>query len=106
MAVTSRRRSRSLVASIVRPSYPARHMLRCCLPAVFVFLVFSSADATADTYPRQPGVDAIHYVFRLTITDASNEIGGEGTATLRMVADGVREVFLDLASAADGRGMT
>jgi aminopeptidase N len=81
-------------------------MLRCCLPAVFVFLVFSSTDATADTYPRQPGVDAIHYVFRLTITDASNEIGGECTATLRMVADGVREVFLDLASAADGKGMT
>ena len=76
------------------------------LPAVLVCLALSSTDATADTYPRQPGVDAIHYVFRLTITDADNEIAGECTATLRMVADGVREVFLDLASAAEGKGMT
>jgi aminopeptidase N len=76
------------------------------LPAVLVCLALSLTDAAADTYPRQPGVDAIHYVFRLTITDADNEIAGECTATLRMAADGVREVFLDLASAADGKGMT
>jgi aminopeptidase N len=76
------------------------------LPAVLVCLALSSTDGAADTYPRQPGVDAIHYVFRLTITDADNEIAGECTATLRMAADGVREVFLDLASAAEGKGMT
>jgi aminopeptidase N len=76
------------------------------LPAVLVCLALSLTDAAADTYPRQPGVDAIHYVFRLTMTDADNEIAGECTATLRMVADGVREVFLDLASAAEGKGMT
>ena len=44
-------------------------MLRRVLPAVLFFLVLPSTDATADTYPRQPGVDAIHYVFGLTITD-------------------------------------
>ena len=76
------------------------------LPAVLVCLALSSTDAAADTYPRQPGVDAIHYVFRLAMTDADNEIAGECTATLRMAADGVREVFLDLASAAEGKGMT
>ena len=81
-------------------------MLRRVLPAVLLFLVLPSTDATADTYPRQPGVDAIHYVFGLTITDTSNEIAGECTATLKMRADGVHEVLLDLASASDGKGMT
>ena len=74
--------------------------------AVPVLLLLASASALADTYPRQPGIDAIHYVFRLTVGDASNEIAGESTATLKVAAPGVREVFFDLASAADGKGMT
>lgn len=65
-----------------------------------------AAGLRADTYPRQPGVDALHYVFRLTIGDGSDEIAGETSARVRLVADGVREVFLDLASASGGKGMT
>lgn len=60
----------------------------------------------ADTYPRQPGVDALHYVFRLGLTDASNEITGEATVTVRFLRDGVGDVQLDLASARGGQGMT
>ncbi len=62
----------------------------------------------ADTYPRQPGVDAQHYVFRLTLlTGDSNEIQGEAMATFRLGADNVREIAVDLATpTADGRGMT
>jgi len=69
--------------------------------------VLTSARLEADTYPRQPGVDAQHYVFRLTLlTGDSNEIQGEAIATFRVVTDGVREMFLDLSSvAADGKGM-
>ncbi len=61
-----------------------------------------------DTYPRQPGVDAQHYRFRLTLlTDQSNEIQGEAAVTLALSRDDVREVFLDLATrTADGKGMT
>lgn len=61
----------------------------------------------ADTYPRQPGVDAQHYLFRLTLlTSDSNEIQGEATVTLRLV-QAVREIALDLATpTADGKGMT
>ncbi len=59
----------------------------------------------ADTYPRQPGVDAVHYVFRLTIDDSSNRITGETTITFRL-AERAREVWLDLTSAAEGKGMT
>src|SRR6185312_1712775 len=51
----------------------------------------SSAHAIADTYPRQAGVDAQHYVFRLTLlTSDSNEIQGEATVRLRVTANGVR----------------
>src|SRR6476619_3738590 len=66
------------------------------------------ATAGADTYPRQAGIDAQHYIFRLTLlTDDSNEIKGEATVRLRVVADGVREAVLDLTSATpDGKGMT
>ncbi|MBI4474102.1 MAG: M1 family metallopeptidase [Acidobacteria bacterium] len=70
-------------------------------------LALTVAIALSDTYPRQPGVDAVHYVFRLSLlTDESNEIHGEATVQLKLAADGAREVFLDLTSPADGKGMT
>ena len=53
----------------------------------------------ADTYPRQTGVDAIHYVFRLALSDTSDEIAGEATITVKFVLDKVGDVQLDLASA-------
>src|SRR3954454_3276506 len=75
---------------------------------LFAFAAASSIGARADTYPRQAGIDAQHYVFRLTLlTDDSNEIRGEATVRLRVVTAGVREALVDLASAApDGKGMT
>src|SRR6185295_19679928 len=62
----------------------------------------------ADTYPRQPGIDARHYAVRLTLlTGDSNEIQAEATVTLRVVTPGTREAVLDLTSATpDGKGMT
>ena len=65
-----------------------------------------TAPAAADTYPRQPGIDAWHYVFRLTLSDTSPDIQGEATVDLLIAKDGVAEAFLDLASAANGKGMT
>ena len=61
--------------------------------------------ATADTYPRQQSVDAVHYVFRVVVTDGSNEIAGETTVTMKARSDGVRDIELDLTSAASGKGM-
>jgi aminopeptidase N len=80
-------------------------------PALAVILAIlgpgvSAPPAAADTYPRQSGVDAVHYTFRLTLRDDTDEISGEATADLRFVRDGVAEVALDLASAANGKGMT
>jgi aminopeptidase N len=62
--------------------------------------------AFADTYPRQAGIDAIHYTFRLTLSDASDEISGEATADLRFIQPNVTRFWLDLANVVDGRGMT
>ena len=59
--------------------------------------------AVADTYPRQPGIDAQHYIFRLILSDDSNEISGETTVDLRFVRDGVTEIALDLASVANDK---
>jgi hypothetical protein len=70
--------------------------------SVLAALVVAAAPALADTYPRQSQVDAVHYAFRLTLGDDSNEIAGEATITLQFTGAGVASVALDLASAADG----
>jgi len=51
----------------------------------------------ADNYPRQLGIDAQHYTFRVTLADNSNEIQGQSTARIRFVQDGVTQLWLDLA---------
>jgi aminopeptidase N len=62
----------------------------------------------ADTYPRQAGVDAQHYAFKLTLlTTDSNEITGEATVRLRIVSPETREALLDFATPLpEGMGMT
>lgn len=81
------------------------HTLRAAIAVTFA-ITAAARSASADTYPRQPDVDAIHYVFRLTLTDASDEIQGVSTATVRFRKAGVTEFALDLASASSGKGMT
>jgi aminopeptidase N len=73
---------------------------------LFIGLGLCAPQTFADTYPRQPGVDAQHYVFRVTLNDDNDEIVGETTVDLRFVPDGVTEFALDLASPANGKGMT
>ena len=59
--------------------------------ALGLLLCVSTAHGlAADTYPRQPGVDALHYVFRLTISDLNNEIAGESTVTVRFATAGTK----------------
>jgi aminopeptidase N len=69
-------------------------------------LVLSVSFAFADNYPRQPGIDVQHYIFRVSLSDDTDEIVGETTADLRFVAESVSQVALDLASPKDGKGMT
>src|SRR4051794_39233004 len=65
-----------------------------------------TACALADTYPRQPGIDALHYIFRVTLSDESDAIAAETTADIRFVQDGVTQVALDLTSVSADKGMT
>jgi aminopeptidase N len=86
--------------------------MRACAVAVIsaaaVVVLAAGSNLRADTYPRQPGIDARHYAVRLTLlTNDSNEIRSEATVTLRIVTPGTREAILDLTSATpDGKGMT
>jgi aminopeptidase N len=77
--------------------------VRTTLAAIGMLL--TAAPGGADTYPRQAGVDALHYVFRLSLEDSSNRIAGEARITFK-IAERVSEVWLDLASETGGKGMT
>jgi aminopeptidase N len=66
----------------------------------------AASTSLADTYPRQAGVDAWHYIFRLELSDASPEIIGEATVDVRLTREGVRDVSLDFASPENAKGMT
>ncbi|MEO8369252.1 MAG: M1 family metallopeptidase [Candidatus Solibacter sp.] len=69
-------------------------------------LAFAAPLARADNYPRQPGIDALHYTFRVTLSDANDEIDGQAGVTLRFLQPNVTQVFLDLATPNAGKGMT
>ena len=60
--------------------------MRRQIPALL--LLFTAA-LNADTYPRQTGVDILHYVFRIGLTDQSSEITGETTITAKFLRDGI-----------------
>src|SRR5258706_11276503 len=81
---------------------------RVALLATALLIVARGSALGADTYPRQPGIDARHYAVRLTLlTSDSNEIQAEATVRLRVVTAGTREALLDLTSlTSDGKGMT
>jgi aminopeptidase N len=70
--------------------------------AVLSTIVVFGTLVSADTYPRQPAVDAVHYRFAITLGDDSPQITGEATVTFRVIAP-VSHIELDLigASAAD-----
>jgi aminopeptidase N len=92
--------TRSVGTRVSRPAFAGRALLLLLGIAVWTM------PAVADTYPRQPGVDALHYTFRMTLNDDTDEIEGEATIDLKFVKDGVGEFALDLASAKGGKGMT
>jgi aminopeptidase N len=72
-----------------------------------IFLLGPVVDARADTYTRQACIDALHYVFRLTLlTGDTNNMDGEASVTVRFTTAGIRQVSLDLTSAANGKGMS
>jgi aminopeptidase N len=74
---------------------------------VSVALILAVPGLVADTYPRQPNIDVVHYIFRLSLMPGGNQqVSGETTLGLRIVQRNTSQVVLDLASAANGKGMT
>ena len=58
----------------------------------------------ADTYPRQKGIDVLHYTFRVTLHDDTDEIEGDAPVDVRFLEAGLKELTLDLASQTWAKG--
>jgi aminopeptidase N len=78
--------------------------MRFLHPLVWLIALLS-ATARGDTYPRQAGIDVVHYAFGLSFADETDEIAGNALIDVRFVRDGVAEFALDLTSTANGTGM-
>ena len=64
------------------------------------------SERAADTYPKNPAIDALNYTFALTLSDDTDAVVGEATIDLRFLEAGIDEVRLDLIERnPDGAGM-
>lgn len=78
------------------------------LPALLILLLSPSL-LLADTYPKNPKVDVLNYVFRIELSDNSDAIQVEATVDVRYVGEGVEFLRLDLvktSAALGNKGMT
>jgi aminopeptidase N len=83
-----------------------RMLLSCPAVARLILPAMCASVTLADTYPRQKGIDVLHYTFGVTIHDESDAIEGEATIEVRFVEAAVPTLMLDLASQVSGKGMT
>jgi aminopeptidase N len=76
--------------------------------ALLLSCTLTASAAYADTYPRQVGVDVLHYVFTLDLQDAHDRIAGSAAIEILFTRDGVTALRFDLVNRdrATGKGMT
>ena len=79
--------------------------MRVAALSLTIAMVVGVTPVATDTYPRQPGVDAIHYRFSIALTDTSSHLDGEATATFRIVSP-VETIELDLVNAMSVKSVT
>lgn len=72
--------------------------------AVLLVLVGCGPSHAHEAAPH-PGIDVLHYTFRLTLADTSDAIRGEATVRLRVESDTLTAVRLDLIEPAGRTGM-
>jgi aminopeptidase N len=77
------------------------HLATVMLAMVGAFL---SPTTAADTYPKNPNIDALNYAFTIELSDTTDVIVGELALDVRFVGPGVRAVRLDLISASGAEG--
>ncbi len=87
-----------------------KHLFSIAFVSGLLAIGFSAHAATSfDLYPKSPNIDVINYVFKIELSDTTDEILGEATIDVRFVAGGVKSIRLDLVNAAKdlaGKGMT
>ena len=62
------------------------------------------AKAPFDTYPKNPNIDVVNYVFKLELSDSTDEIVAGTTVDVMFLKDGIQELRLDLVNSAKGPG--
>jgi aminopeptidase N len=62
-------------------------------------LLLIPALSNADTYPKNAKVDVLNYIFRISLSDATDEIKCEVTVDVKYVGAGVEMLRLDLVNA-------
>lgn len=82
-------------------------MIRSLFSLLLTAITFSLAQA--DTYPKNPRIDILHYAFRIGLSDETDVIQCEATVTVRFLTTGTDLLRLDLIKATpalNGKGMT
>jgi hypothetical protein len=62
-------------------------------------LLLCASFSFADTYPKNPKIDVLNYIFRISLSDATDEIKCEVTVDVKYVDAGVEILRLDLINA-------
>jgi len=83
--------------------------MRNALLALILCLVSSTvAQAMRDDYPKNTGIDVVHYAFQIALEDGSDELVGEARVDVRFLVAGITELRLDLVGVSpdhENRGM-
>jgi len=77
------------------------------LPLLCLAIALAAAPVHADTYPRNPRVDVLHYAFTLDLQDEDDRIAGTAAIDVRFTEAGVTSLRFDLVNRdGAGKGMT
>ncbi len=68
-----------------------------------IILLLSPLTVSADTYPVNTFIDITHSRFKLTLSDATDEISGTATVHAQFLRNGIRQIRLDLINRSDER---
>jgi len=76
--------------------------------ALLLVVLCGRVEAHADTYPKNPRVDVVHYRFALELQDRDNRISGTADVDVLFVGDDESALRFDLVNfdSATGTGMT
>ncbi len=68
------------------------------------FVFFTNATPVNDGYPKNPNIDVINYIFKIELSDTTDEIVVDLTVDVRFVGKDVKKMRLDLINASSKLG--